>query len=82
MPASKHERALGLLGFKPMTSASLEMKPEITPIFSATVLFTFATDETGRTWSAVGYHDLSALGFKNTSAPEEVQVALGVPRVH
>mgnify|MGYP001567576641 CR=1 FL=1 len=67
---SKHAAKLRELGFSHMPSIarSKAEKAKYGPTFSAMPEVTFATDETGQSWKAVGSHDLTSLGFKNTSA--------------
>ena len=66
MARSKHDRALQLLGFKQVSGPRTERSPEIATFVASNEL-TCATDETGQTWIAAGFQDLTALGFMNHS---------------
>lgn len=69
MATSRLSKQLRKLGFKPMPNItfSSDQKASRTPSFTSVGGITYATDNMGQSWGATGTHDLSSLGFRNTS---------------
>lgn len=71
MSESKFEKFLRRKGFTPVATAAIQERPDQRGTFTPGEDLTYVTDETGKTWTARGFKDLSPLGYADTTADGE-----------